>query len=650
MLTRRGHLRAAALRAALLAASATALVAFAPAASGSVLGPWLPGGGPQTLSSTFDSNGYPQVAGASDGSAVAVWPDLGGTIEVARRPAGGSSFASEASLGSGSVAGPQVATGADGAVTVVWSQANRSQIMAATRTPGTSSYVTETLASGGTYTQNTPLVIVAPDGKTTVTWLDSAAQKVFVRTRPAGSSTFDAAHPVSGPTADPVDQRIADGPDGTVVTWYDNVTSGVNVTSRPPGSSASTGFGNPELIATTSGGTFALPDVAEGPDGTTTLAWVDAAAVEVATRAAGSSSSSAFTNRASFPAPSPFDASAAAGPDGAITVDWTDGTSPTTARQVSRAEGAASFGSPQDLSAAEPTWADAAQVRSAFAPDGSAVATWYQRKDPGGLNKDVVVAVSREPGQTQFDLSSVSELSAGTNHAEYPEIAVDGSGGFNVVWALFASSDEAQARWSQLATQQLVVSRTGSGSGTVASSPAGVECGSTCSARFDTGSIVTLTASPASGSKFTGWGGACSGTVATCTVTMSRLREVTAEFGPDSPSPPAPPSNSFTQGTSTVDGNRIVTPVRVPGAGRITQSATRRSHGRTVRACRAITRKTTRAGTFRLVCVLNSATRAARRHGKVRIRIRTTYTPDGGTPRTRVRVLVLRSLRPHYTG
>lgn len=76
----------------------------------------------------------------------------------------------------------------------------------------------------------------------------------------------------------------------------------------------------------------------------------------------------------------------------------------------------------------------------------------------------------------------------------------------------------------------LTVSKNGSGSGTITSSPPGIDCGPTCSAGFTIGSQVTLTATPASGSVFAGWsGGGCSGT-GTCTVTMSADQTVTATF------------------------------------------------------------------------------------------------------------------------
>ncbi len=75
----------------------------------------------------------------------------------------------------------------------------------------------------------------------------------------------------------------------------------------------------------------------------------------------------------------------------------------------------------------------------------------------------------------------------------------------------------------------LSVTKSGSGSGTVTSSPAGINCGATCSAPFSNGTAVTLTAAPASGSKFTGWSGACSG-LGGCMLTMTANRSVTAGF------------------------------------------------------------------------------------------------------------------------
>lgn len=77
------------------------------------------------------------------------------------------------------------------------------------------------------------------------------------------------------------------------------------------------------------------------------------------------------------------------------------------------------------------------------------------------------------------------------------------------------------------ATALLTVNR--SGDGTVTSDPAGIACGTDCAANFASGSTVTLTATPAGGATFLGWGGACSGT-GPCVVTMNGNQTVTATF------------------------------------------------------------------------------------------------------------------------
>ncbi len=76
----------------------------------------------------------------------------------------------------------------------------------------------------------------------------------------------------------------------------------------------------------------------------------------------------------------------------------------------------------------------------------------------------------------------------------------------------------------------LTVNRAGTGSGTATSSPPGINCGATCSAAYDSGTVVTLAATPAAGSTFSSWSGCntVSGTI--CTVTMTAAKSVTATF------------------------------------------------------------------------------------------------------------------------
>jgi phospholipase C len=83
------------------------------------------------------------------------------------------------------------------------------------------------------------------------------------------------------------------------------------------------------------------------------------------------------------------------------------------------------------------------------------------------------------------------------------------------------------ATFSAIPTYQLTVQN--SGGGTIASSPAGINCGTTCQATFPAGTVVTLTDTPASTSTFGGWAGGCSGTGA-CSVTLNANTTVSANF------------------------------------------------------------------------------------------------------------------------
>jgi hypothetical protein len=76
----------------------------------------------------------------------------------------------------------------------------------------------------------------------------------------------------------------------------------------------------------------------------------------------------------------------------------------------------------------------------------------------------------------------------------------------------------------------LTVTVTGTTSGNVTSSPAGISCntGSSCSSQFTTGQAVMLTATPASG--FQSWNGCNTTNGASCTVFLENSVTVTATF------------------------------------------------------------------------------------------------------------------------
>jgi len=81
------------------------------------------------------------------------------------------------------------------------------------------------------------------------------------------------------------------------------------------------------------------------------------------------------------------------------------------------------------------------------------------------------------------------------------------------------------------ATYLLTVSTAGPGSGSVTSSPPGIDCGADCTESYAAGTVVTLTAAPGASSTFEGWsGGSCSGTSLVCQLTMDTARSATATF------------------------------------------------------------------------------------------------------------------------
>ena len=112
--------------------------------------------------------------------------------------------------------------------------------------------------------------------------------------------------------------------------------------------------------------------------------------------------------------------------------------------------------------------------------------------------------------------------------------------------------------------QQMTLSVTSTGSGTITSTPQGITCGTNgtdCTESFAPGAIVILQASPDSGQTFLGWsGGGCQGTSSVCSVTMNQSRSVTAQFSG---------SGTTTGGIDTSTGNIVLT-VTTSGSGTVT--------------------------------------------------------------------------------
>jgi hypothetical protein len=136
-----------------------------------------------------------------------------------------------------------------------------------------------------------------------------------------------------------------------------------------------------------------------------------------------------------------------------------------------------------------------------------------------------------------------------------------GSGGRIRIFAnsLSGSANTNPAAVTGIYGYNLSVSRSGTGSGSVSSSPAGITCGDDCADFYDPSATVTLTVAPATGSMFAGWsGGGCSGT-GTCQVTMSADTSVTVTFSDATPPQATAPLQSLVRG-SALGGSDV--PVR----------------------------------------------------------------------------------------
>lgn len=143
-------------------------------------------------------------------------------------------------------------------------------------------------------------------------------------------------------------------------------------------------------------------------------------------------------------------------------------------------------------------------------------------------------------GRTFIGTQSVTTDSGGNAsfNATFPALPA----GQSEVTATATDSGGSTSEFSQCVTAALPVALTvvtnGSGTGTVTSSPAGINCGATCNTTFPAGTAVTLTATPTSAaSTFTGWlGNGCTGT-STCTKTLAAVANVSVTFALTSKGP-----------------------------------------------------------------------------------------------------------------
>jgi hypothetical protein len=144
-------------------------------------------------------------------------------------------------------------------------------------------------------------------------------------------------------------------------------------------------------------------------------------------------------------------------------------------------------------------------------------ATWDQGLTEGGSS-----------GSGLFDTQNKALI--GTLHAGSTYSACSGNYDFYGRFDLPFNAKLHEYLASTPPARTLTVTRGGTGSGKV--SGQGIDCGSDCTEQYPSGTQVTLTAAPATGSVFGGWSEACTGTATTCTITMDASKSVSARFEP----------------------------------------------------------------------------------------------------------------------
>ncbi len=555
-------------------------------------------GAPKTISSSGElTQNDPSTAMDARGDAIVAWAtyhssnfDCPCRVRAAVRSAGGSFgtpvTVATSATGTDSLGDVHAAMDSSGDAIVVWDEGTPKslgmitgedhKVYAAVRPAGGSFGAPDVISVAGATADGggAPQVAMDSAGDAVVAWVsglgwfsDDPEPQLQVVKRPAnGSFASPQAYFGSG-SAGPWDFQLAMSPDGhAAVAFTDRAPSGcdpgggtcdpnvdvdenVEVTTAAPGGS----FGAPQTVSPT----VTQPDSTQGPSVEATSVAIDDGADVIASydqdgpgsifndtrrdEFVTSDSGGAFSSPLSLGASGrSFADQVAIGPTGESTATWIDSNG---LRTASRPLGG-SFGAQHLLAAAEV--GDAlASSSNATGANGSVLAGLLLDDSFNGTHEQVAAAlrpaggtfgtaaaIEQVPSGTFFDMSSLdASIDKSADSAVLAWAEYTGGNAFDPTPGAIRVALAANAA----PKHTLTVSKSGTGSGTVTSSPAGINCGSTCSHAYTQGTAVTLTAHPATGSKFTGWSGSgCSGT-ATCKVTMSANHAVTATFAPIGP-------------------------------------------------------------------------------------------------------------------
>ncbi|MGB0120567.1 MAG: hypothetical protein WBP55_06415 [Solirubrobacterales bacterium] len=461
--------------ASIVAAAILAVSVLVPTVSAAPQGPWVQPA--VDLSGTGEDAYAPQITTAPDGTAIAVWQRFNGSnmiIQAATRaPGGGFGPAVDLSTSGQDANTPQITTAPDGTATAVWRRYSGSFeiIQAATRPPGGSFGIPVDISAPG-HDAYSPQIVASPDGTFSAVWRRSNGSNSIIQasTRPPGGA-FGLPSDLSAPGQSATTPQVASSLDGRITAvWsrFDGSIYIIQASTRPPGEP----FGGTVELST--GSDASSPQITTSTDGSATVVWIQSVSPYLIIQAA------------------------------------------------TRPSGGSFFSSPVSLSN---TGHSALSAQITTAPDGTATAVWrrYNGSD------EIIQAATRPPGGS---FGPPVDLSATGQDADAPQVAAVPDGSATAVWLRSNGSNNIiQATSTAPPFYILSVTSAGTGSGSVTSSPKGLDCGADCEEAYSSFTKVTMTAAASPGSTFDGWKGPCESELTdTCELAMLEDTNVTATF------------------------------------------------------------------------------------------------------------------------
>jgi hypothetical protein len=238
---------------------------------------------------------------------------------------------------------------------------------------------------------------------------------------------------------------------------------------------------------------------------------------------------------------------------------------------------------------------------------------------PAGIDCGFACAAGFDQGSS---IALTAEAAVGSEFIGWSGASCAGSGGCKVAMGA-DQSVSAQFRLIPRTApvdrdsggRTLAISLSGEGAGTITSTPAGIDCGTPCSAAYATGTRVTLTATPDRESRFVAWSGCDSSSANTCTVTLGSSRIVGAAFAEATP---------LELAGLSLSGAKATLSVAVPGRGTLSAKA---------RQLKPVSVKAKKAETLPLPLALTrAASKALAKQGKLKVKVSLTFKPSGGGP------------------